>query len=154
VNPQKRRAIFERLRYVRTEPLIVNPNRGANTLGIMFKCLVMNMSQTRTIYIAVRRADASLQGRTNPDPILKDQSVIVPPCGEFAVTAAAVPDMDVSKEIKGKLEVEIAYGGAPDDLRYLLSYVLEPRIDIKNLTDTAAQILFTGPLIKYEHKKV
>ncbi len=147
------RAIYERLRYAGTEPLFVNPNPTANTIGIMFKCKLMNMSQTCSMYIELRRCDARLQGRTNTDPVLKDTIVIVPPFSDFAINTAAVPDINVSQEIKGKLEIEIAYGPSPDDLRYLLAYELEPRLDISNLTDKNAQILFTGPLKKYQHKR-
>lgn len=149
----RHRAVFERLRYVRTEPIIVEPRLTQNTIGIIFKCTLMNMSQTRSIYIALRRGDARLQGRTNPDPVLKDEVVIVPPFSDFAINIAAVPNVDVSQEIKGKLEVEVAYGPTPDDLRFVLAYECEPRLEIKNLTDKDAQLVFTGPLRKYQHKR-
>lgn len=146
-------AVFGRLRYVGTEPLFVNPNPAQNTIGIMFKCKLMNMSQTRSIYVALRRGDAALQGRTNPDPVLKDEVVIVPPFSDFAINIAAVPDINVGQEIRGKLEVEIAYGPSPENLRHLLTYEIEPRLEIRNLTETNAQILFTGPIRRYRHKR-
>jgi hypothetical protein len=89
----------------------------------------------------------------HPDPSLLNDVVIVPAFSEFSITTAAVPSLDVSEEIKGKLEVELLYGPKPDDLRYVLEYELEPRVDIRELTAKNAQILFTVPVKKYRHKK-
>lgn len=149
----RHRAVFERLRYVRTEPVFVNPIPVQNTVGIMFKCYLMNMSQTQSMYVALRRADVRLQGRTNPDPVLKNEQVIVPPLSDFAFSVAAVPNVDVSREIKGKLEVEIEYGPRPNDLPYILTYEFEPTIQIDHLTEKGAQIIITGPLKRYQHKR-
>jgi hypothetical protein len=149
----RHRSVFERLRYARTEPIIVNPDPQAGSIGVMFKAHLQNMSLTRSMYVSVNRADASLQGRVHPEPTLLNDVMIVPAFSEFAVSTAAVPDVDVSKEIKGKLEFEILYGPSPDNLCYMLSYQLDPRIDIKALTETNAQIIFSAPVKKYRHRR-
>lgn len=47
----------------------------------------------------------------------------------------------------------MAYGPEKDNLPYVLIYEIEPRIEIRNLTEKNAEILFTGPLKKYIHKR-
>lgn len=145
--------VYERLCYVKTEPHFVNQNPKENSIDVMFKCFVKNMSLNRSIYISLRRADSRLQGRTNEDPILRDQVIIVPPFAEFSFSTAAIPGIDVSKEIKGKLDVEILYGPKPDDLRHLLVYVIEPILEVKELTETGGRVFFNAPIKKYEHIK-
>ncbi len=147
------RTIFERLRYVDTEPFFINPNTEANTIGIHFKCKLMNMNATRSVYVSLRRAYAQLQGRTNPEPELQDVVSIVPPLNDFPLSIAAVPNVNISQEIKGKLELEIAYGPSPDYLPYSLIYEIEPRLTINNMTPSSAQFFFNGPLKKYLHKR-
>jgi hypothetical protein len=150
----RHRTVHERLRYVGTEPIIVRPRPDESMVDVIFKCKLMNMSTTRSIYVALRRGDAHLQGRTNPDPALQDETVIVPPFSDFAITIAPVPNINASQEIKGRLEVEIAYGSSPHNLDHLLAYEIAPMIQIRNLTKEKAEILFVGPVKKYRHKRV
>jgi hypothetical protein len=133
---------------------MVHPNPSNNTVGVVFKSNLQNMSVTRSMYVSLQRADARLQGRVHPNPEHRDEVIIVPATSEFALSSAAVPDIDVSKEITGRLEVVIHYGPSPDDLRYVLEYEIEPRLDIRELTEKGAQLLFTGPLKKYRHRRL
>jgi hypothetical protein len=149
----RHRGVFERLRYARTEPLFVHPNPDKGTVGVIFKCNLQNMSLSRSMYISLRRADAQLQGKVNSEPTLFQDVIIVPAFSEVAITTAAVPEIDVLKEIKGKLELEILYGPTPDDLRYILSYVIQPTIEIRELTEKGAQVFVAAPLRKYEHRR-
>ncbi|MFN0218075.1 MAG: hypothetical protein ACKVP4_04575 [Hyphomicrobium sp.] len=79
--------------------------------------------------------------------------MIVPPLGEFALNSPGVPNLDASNELKGKFEIEIAYGPSRDNLKYLLTYELYPSLVVHKVTESAAQFTFAGPLRKHQHKR-
>lgn len=60
----------------------------------------------------------------------------------------------MTQDGSGRILPLISYGPSPENLRYLLTYEIEPRLEIRNLTATNAQILFTGPVSRYRHKRV
>jgi hypothetical protein len=150
----RHRVLFERLRYARTEPIMVQPDLEKKTVGIFFKCSLQNMSLTRSMYVSVKRADLRLQGRVHPEPTHLDKVIIVPAFSDFSIASAAVPEVDTSKEIRGRMEVEILYGPSPDDLPYLLEYDIDANIDIRKLTLEGGQLIFAAPVKKYLHRRV
>ncbi len=147
-------ALFEHLRLDRTEPLLLEPNLESNSVSIMLKCTLENSSD-RIMYSRLKRVDTHLQTRVNPAAELKDDVFLLPPKSKQPFQTAAIPNIQLGgRPIEGRLAVEVLYGPKPDKLRYMMTYELAPTLEIANMTEKGAQIIFVAPIVKYKHERV
>jgi hypothetical protein len=128
-------------------------DQDSNTISMMFKCILTNASETKTIYLQVRRGQAFLQGKANPDPKLNAQVVALLPKTELSVQIAAVHNIDLGAAASGVMEVEVLYGPRRDKLKYLLSYETAPVLTFGPVEEATQRIpiTFVAPVRKYEH---
>jgi hypothetical protein len=121
--------------------------------GLTLEVHFMNYSE-RSIWMQVRRAHHSIGGQTTDSEPSKLISII-PARGVQKLNLATLPDIKVIDPINGSIDLEILYGPAQDELKFLFYYVCKPAVGM--LLDTqvgAGQLTITFPITKHEHQRL
>lgn len=122
--------------------------------GLTLECHLRNHSPL-TLYFKPKRIGHSMAGKTcSGSPKIMDQVSIVPPQTNQRILLATLPDIEIGDDqLIGHIDLEILYGPAKDDLRYLFLYESEPGMSVFiNQKTGKGEIKLSAPIKRHLHE--
>ena len=125
--------------------------------GINVQCLLRNDSQMMMFY-RLKRAHNSFE-RIGPKGTSVERNVVpISPGGTATINLATIEDIPFpdkkTKRIEGEIEMEVEYGSAIDDLRFLLHYTTGMQVAFSPLPNSKEFRIDSANTLKiFEHSK-
>ncbi|WP_426525628.1 hypothetical protein [Bradyrhizobium sp. McL0615] len=126
--------------------------------GITFQCVLRNDSQAVMFY-QLRKTNIVLEQRVPSQRAVDDNVVVISPFGGTqSISFATIENIPFQNRkdlrISGQIEIEIAYGPAKDDLKFLFLYAANVQVAFgKNPSQKNHSVVGGTSITKYEHTK-
>ena len=122
--------------------------------NLSLKLILRNHSPQQTIYFRLKRVHHSI-GTATVSGVPKVSSLIniIPPGGIAEITLQTLPDVTLTANLIGHIDIEIQYGDNKEKLQYLLMYQSAPALGVI-VQKKMSHITINAPIIKHLHVRV